>query len=55
MKATHLIIVKFWESYPPNYTKEMVWAAVREKLKEILGDKLEEIQVVKLEEAFPCG
>jgi len=46
-KATHYITVKFFDTFPDNYTKEMVWAAIVERFKKVLGDKLEQIIVEK--------
>jgi hypothetical protein len=44
-KATHYITVKFFENFPENYTKEMVWSAMVERFRKVLGDKLEQIIV----------
>ena len=48
-KATHLIHVLFYDNFPKYWTKEMIYAAMRERFK-FLGDKLENIIVVSLKE-----
>jgi len=47
MKATCLIKLWFYDSFPENYTKEMVYSAVRERFK-FLGDQLENIIIENL-------
>lgn len=46
-KATHLIKIWFYDSFPENWTKEMIYAAIAERFK-FLGDKLENIIVEKV-------
>jgi len=46
-KATHLIKVWFYDKFPENWTKEMVYAAMLERFKH-LGDKLENVIVESL-------
>ena len=45
VKATHLIKVWFYDSFSENWTKEMIYAAIMERFKE-LGDRLENVEVV---------
>ena len=47
VKASHLIKLWFYETFPKNWTKEMIYATIHERFKE-LGDKLENIEVEKL-------
>jgi len=46
-KATHLIKIWFYETFPKNWTKEMVYSAMRERFRK-LGDKLENIEVEEI-------
>jgi hypothetical protein len=41
-KATCLVKLWFYEAFPENYSKEMIYATIRERFK-FLGDKLENI------------
>jgi hypothetical protein len=47
MRATHLIKVWFYDTFPENSTKEMIYVAVMERFRKQLGDKLEKIEVEK--------
>jgi len=45
--ATHSVTVKFYDSFPKHWTKQMIYAAMIERFK-FLGDKLENVIVVDL-------
>ena len=46
VKATHLIKVWFYESFPKTWTKEMIRGAILERFS-WLDDKLENVEIVE--------
>lgn len=46
VKASHLIKIWFYDSFPENYTEKMVYAAIMERFQRMLGDKLEKVEVL---------
>ena len=47
-KATHLIKVWFYDKFPENWTKEMIYAAIFERFQH-LEDRLENVEIEVLD------